>query len=182
MNIGLDLDNTLIDTNIVQDVLDEYGVVDITYKDINHWDLRELPPDIRLEVFKRYKIPEYNCNVNAIKGVKRKLNIWKRLGHNLIIITSRPTEIENETIDMVKKLFPCVDKVIIVPNKEKKQTLISENIDVFVDDAPHHIDEAIDAKVKYIYLISNKHTPYNYEYKIQHNNINIVKGLEHIFI
>ena len=182
MNIGLDLDNTLIDTNIVQDVLDDFGIIDITYKDVYHWDLRDLPPEIRTEVFRRYKMPEYNCNVPAIKGVRRKLNIWKRLGHKLIIITSRPKEIEQETIDMVMKTFPVVDKVIVAYDKKKKDILVEEKIDMFVDDAPHHIEEAIEAKIKYIYLISNKHTPYNYEYKEQHQNMNIVKGINYIFI
>ncbi|MFA5484900.1 MAG: hypothetical protein WC260_01465 [Candidatus Pacearchaeota archaeon] len=123
MNIGLDLDNTLIYTNIVQDTLDEYG--------------RELPSEVRTEILRRFKLPEYNCYVPALKGVKRSLNIWKRLGYKLIVITARPSEIEKDTIDMVKRLFPVVDKVIVVSNKEKKQTLVNENIDVFVDDAGH---------------------------------------------
>ena len=165
MNIGLDLDDVLIDVHIIQSVIDDYNL-DLTMDDIKHWDLRDLPKDAREETFRRFKDAHYNCDrVKPIEGVSETLRTWKRQGHKLIVITSRPKEIALETIDMVQNKFPDVDKVIVANHGEKKKYMIEEHLDMFVDDAPKYIHEANEAKIPKVFLISNKHTPYNHEYR-----------------
>lgn len=159
MNICCDLDDTLFESNVIMDVVNQYG---LPYKreDIKTWEIVELPEYCRMEIRKRWKLPEYMCNLKPCENSEEKIRKWHNEGHKIFCITSRDLSIEKETKNMVRKHFPGITETFVV-NGSKNKVLSEIKPDLFIDDGPHYVIESINLNIKTV-MISNNHTPYNH--------------------
>lgn len=160
MRIALDLDNTLFNTPIIEGVLKDLNA-NINRDDVRHWSMKELPDEIRNEVFKRFVSPKYMCNLKPTKGTRSKLEQWANQGHDLICITSRDTLIEEETVAMVRRIYPMISKTYVV-HKTKEKILNETYSSLLIDDGTQYIKDALRIGVRAV-LITNKNTPYNWD-------------------
>lgn len=178
--IGTDLDATLVDTatNVVYMACRNIG--DYTYLNANHdWHFTGWPENLRQEISRLFRDENFMCNCMTFSGVIPTLYKWKDVGHSIIIITARAPEIREGTRQMVSRLFPMIDKLLFVGIDESKRDLmVSEKLDMWIDDAPHGIQQALDLGIK-PYLIHNKYTK-KYNSNILGLDVNPVKVISEI--
>jgi hypothetical protein len=169
--IGFDLDETLIELSaLIKKVFKDF---DCLYEPPEDWTMSNYPNKVKKEIFRRFKDNRYMCNLKPFKQSRPTLKALKKLGYKLIIITARDKSLN--TIDYVNSLFN-VDKVFVVGlDQSKKELIKKEKIDLWVDDAPHQIEEL--KKDIPCLLIRNKHTKYNYYI----NDCPIIKNVGEIF-
>jgi len=183
MNIGIDLDDTLINLNVVK----------LTSKEMNFdlnrvrnfdWEMSEFPNELRNEIYKRFKTPKYMCEepyINFIPNIKNKLDKLKNDGHKIILITARDKSIRKESKILINKVYPKFDKIHFVSRGQSKLSLFKkEKLNIWIDDHPMNCKRALMLGIK-VFLISNKSTPYNYNIK-NHKNLTIIKKFTDIEI
>lgn len=180
--IGIDLDTTLVGSNIlIEDTSKKLGY-NYTLKDITDWHFDCFPEDLRNELFKRFTMKEYMCNkkyMPPIEGANRKLREWKKQGHKLILITARARQIRFETRKMINKYFPKFNKIIFVNmGKPKKNIFKREYLTHWIDDNADDCKAAVDMNIE-TYLISNNYTHYNWNMR-KYKNIKTVKSINDI--
>ena len=154
--ICVDLDNVLFEADVNKDTIKEFGLDTIQYT----WDLLEIPEYCRTEIQKRFKLPKYMCNLRPCEFAINKVNYWINQGYEIICLTARALEIENETKEMVKKHFPNIKETIVV-NGSKLEKLKEIKPVLFIDDGPKYVMESIKLGYNTI-MISNQHTLYNH--------------------
>ena len=159
MKICVDLDDTLVESNIITDTI-KYFDLDFKREDIKSWDMLELPDYCRKEIYRRFKLPEYMCNLNPCRNAVQTINKWVAQGHTIFCLTSRALTIEKETKEFVNNLFHEIKETFVV-NGSKTKTLNELKPDLYFDDGPHYVLESINLGINTV-MISNKHTPYNH--------------------
>lgn len=165
MKIAIDLDNTLFENRVVEDVIDEYNLNEKLKDTLYHWDLDELGNDAQAECFERFRDPKYMCHLKPIHGTKKKIKEWAKAGHELICVTARDIGIGMETADMLRKHYPEISNIVFVGSFDKTSTYAHHKFDVVIDDSPDNVKQAISfRKTKKVYFISNKHTQYNWDF------------------
>jgi len=157
MIIGIDLDSTLVDTvGMIKDIFIKHQVA---YTPALDWHMTNYPEEIRKEIFDIFKNkPEIMRSIKPFPGV---ISLLDRMSekNEIIIITSR-VEIE-ENKRWIESMFPMVSWVIVTNSENKKEHFINEKIDIWIDDAPHGIEDARSLGIPTI-MISNSDTPYNH--------------------
>jgi FMN phosphatase YigB (HAD superfamily) len=169
--IGVDLDGTLL--NIAEaemKLLSNYNIYDYP----TDWGFKDYPYEVRQLLYKMFKTPEIMCDLDPFPGVTNKVNEWKSKGYDLIVITARDKEIEQETKKFVWELFqlPC----IVLNSHDKKQAFLDTGINCWIDDNPENVIIAKNMGILSI-LISNITTPYNWHVR---NKVNWVEALTDI--
>lgn len=166
LNIGFDLDNTLINFPIIKEICKEYGDPRFNQYTKRDWYCSNFPPKLKQKIHKMYRSTKYMCDiVKPFKGSGKLIRDLKKLGHNVFIITARTQEIRHRTKEIVAQFFPDIDELHFVDVTGSKKALMkSLNLDYWIDDAPHEIKHAIDLGIKCI-MVSNRCTPYNHEEK-----------------
>ena len=161
MIIGLDLDDTLIDTNgsFIKKVSNELGY-NFKVSDLMDWGLNCFPEDFRKRSFELFCTAKFMTSIQFFNGIKDKLKIWRNKGHILKVITARDFNIKNETISFVKENLPMIKDVIVVGRGNSKKDYMVD-LDVFIDDSPNSIRDAIEVGISNIFMISNEGTSYN---------------------
>ncbi len=164
MNIGIDLDTTLIKLPHMELASEELGV-DFRETDVYDWKFEKgFPESFRKRIFEMFSDPIVMCEkVLPIEGTQQKIKEWFNKGYNLNIITSRNDDLQFKTVEMINKLYPEISAIHFCPmNHSKNQILIDNKIDVFIDDGPHNIENALKISGLNCILLSNKYTHYNW--------------------
>lgn len=163
MNIGIDLDSTIIKMRAVELASKSLGYP-FTDKNAVVWDHHNFPKDLREKIFALFEDTKIMCDdVQPIAGAQTKIKQWVEAGHNIILITARNPPLHEGTIQLIKKHFPEITDINFVGQTEsKKNVMIDKKIDVWIDDAPHGIEDSLSLGIK-TYLISNNYTKYNWD-------------------
>jgi len=159
LNVIIDLDNTLFYNDIVDRACDRHGV-----KHSHLHDLTDLPQNIQEECWVGFESKNLMCSLKPFPQVVGIDKYLKDHGHKVIIVSARSHNLYTSTYHMLKKYYPYVDSLMLIESFDKKQAYIDLNADVIVDDHGEHILQALDAGVKYVIMVSNKYTSYNYSY------------------
>lgn len=175
-----DLDETLVGGDLISYTSAELlkkGVIDRLYtnKDINYYDLRDLPELLRIRTLERFSDPEYVWYKHPIPGAYFLLKFLESCNHQTGIVTARPEIIRSETHRFIRARFPDIKFDLginfINTNKDpdglmgvsKKDYLSRAMPDYYFDDNADHCLAAYELGIS-TYLISNKHTPWNHKF------------------
>lgn len=173
--IGIDLDSTLIETNAASAAAKELGY-DYVDKDVLHWNHLNFPEDLRSKIMEYFVNPIFMCdNAKPIEKAQETIKRWTEEGHNIVLITARSEPIRVRTIAMVNRLFPEITDINFVGmDQSKKDVMRDKGIDVWIDDAPHGVVDAMDIDIP-TYLVSNNYTKYNWKVKNDSRLKDVVK-------
>lgn len=163
MNIGFDLDNTLIDLDPNKELIKRLNYHS-SKSDVHDWEYSTFPEHIRKEVFNLFKDESFMCGETIIPfpNVQNKIKELTNKGYNIVLITARAENLTEGTIKLVNKYFPEIKDINLVGfNVSKKDLFIEKKLDLWIDDSPHGVKDSLDLKIK-TYLISNEHTKYNW--------------------
>lgn len=162
MNIGFDLDNTLIDLDV-----NKYLVNHFNYhshkSEVMDWDYSTFPKEIKDIIFDLFKANTFMCgdNIQPFPNVQDKVKELSKQ-HNIILITARNENLTEGTIKLVNKFFPEIKDINLVGfNMSKKDLFKEKKLDLWIDDSPHGVKDSIDLNIK-THLISNDNTKYNW--------------------
>jgi len=158
LNFVIDLDNTLFYNDIVDKACYEAGVP----HPVNH-DLSDAPLSVQDRCWKEFEDENRMCSFEPYADVVGIDKLLKDKGHRVIVLSARSHKMYTRTVQMVKKHYPYVDDIILLQSYDKGSSYISLNADVVVDDHANHVIQALDVGVKYVIMISNNHTIYNYK-------------------
>lgn len=158
MKVALDVDDTLFKNTVIHDALVEFD-----FHGTYSWDLHEIPPDILAIIKQRFAEPSYMCSLEPFDGTQQVITAMNNSGMELHAVTSRLPSVHDETKTMISKVFPEIQSVFF--GSDSKRTILMDNkFDMLIDDSPKYLEEVVDLDIKKI-LISNKYTPYNFEFK-----------------
>jgi hypothetical protein len=174
MNIGFDLDQTLIDLKSVQQKI--WKRHNLKYNQPIDWNFSNVPENIRNEIFKMFEDPIQMCLAQPYKYSKRLLVKLQEQGHKVFIITARNKKIKKATIEMTRKYFGNIKTYVSNFGESKLDILRKENIDIWIDDAPHEIINVSKNNIRCI-MISNDNTIYNHYLRPQFQWVDSVKDL-----
>lgn len=176
MIIGVDLDNTLIELDVIKVVEKKFGVTCPKQYD---WHYSNFPEEIRIEIFKLFKCPDFMCsNIEPLSGSQAAI---KRLSKNnkIVLITARHDELYNKTKDLVSSYFPEIyDFNSVGIGMSKKKLFVDKKLDMWIDDNLYSCVDSMELGIK-TYLVSNDRTPYNWNGR-QLDNINVIEGIKEI--
>jgi 5'(3')-deoxyribonucleotidase len=162
--IGIDLDTTLVMLNVVTRASKELGY-DYGETDTHTWNQRQFPDDLRERIFELFVDDDHMNSVDPIPGSVDQIKKWSDDGHTIHVITARAAGIRDNTIKLVERYYPSVNGVHFVDHSQTKiPTMKSLSVDLWIDDAPHGVEESIEHGFE-TYLISNKYTKYNWPAK-----------------
>lgn len=179
--IALDLDGCLIGLKAI-DLASEFLGYNYKEEDSKSWNMEMFPEDLMKKVKEYFSNPVVMCDkVKVIPEAQQKVREWYDKRYDLHIITARVEKIRYKTIEMLAQHYPEIKRVHFVDYNESKQDiLIKIKPDVFIDDGPHNILDAMEVGINTI-LISNKYTKYNHHLRDK-SHIKWVKHLGEIEI
>lgn len=165
MNIGVDLDSTLIETHAAAVAAKDLGYP-IDNKDVVSWNHLNFPEDVRKRIFEYFSDEDHMCHqARPIERAQETISKWAGAGHNIILITARVQKLHESTRAMIARLFPeIIDVNFSDFNGNKKDIILAKKIDVWVDDAPHGVLDSLSMNIP-TYLVSNAYTKYNWSVK-----------------
>lgn len=160
--IGIDLDSTLIKMEAVRIASGDLGY-EFTDKHSVDWNHNNFPDDLRKRIFELFNDPIHMCqNATPIEGAADKVRSWSLTGHKVVLITARPEPIRKATIEMVNNFFPSITNIRFVGfNESKVGVLRDEGVSIWVDDAPHGVEDSLRMGIR-TFIISNNYTKYNW--------------------
>lgn len=197
MKFVFDLDDTLVAGDIVRDVSSKMlreDLIDRVYsnEDLTDYDLRDLPPAVKLRVTKAFADPEYVWTKKPIVGSYYFLHYLTAMNHEIGVVTARPATNKGETLRFMSARFPFIDFSlgIHVINSEnqidmknipsKKQKLEELNPDFYFDDNAEYCTQAFGLGIE-TFLVSNKQTPWNHafakELKATNSDITVIRNV-----
>lgn len=143
LKIGIDLDDTLfivLSDEIVNAYNKKYHQI-LKLDDITRYDCNGIP-ELMAEYHNFEKRHELDMEIHT--GWKDTLKKLKQQGHILYVITSRPPEVRKTTEKLLSRYFweDFFEKIIFIKEsgEDNKYKVANEyNLDVVVDDEPHHI-------------------------------------------
>jgi len=153
--IGFDLDDVLMDFNTGLCVFHNahYGT-SLVREDITSYHLEETWGCDREECIRRvgefYNSPEHDAT-QPILGAVKVVHELQKDGASVVVITSRPESMSDQTFSWLKKHFPSLAKansVHFTSHFFHKETGVTKSdicrnlgVKVFVDDAPFHVQD-----------------------------------------
>lgn len=161
MNIGMDLDSTLIGWLIRPEKKAAWDLNIKDYPDTTDFEFSTLIPSHVKRIKELFLDPDFMGPANVVFDPldKLKLSLWKEEGHRLIVITSRKEPVRKATEMIIEEYFPEIDKLIVCSKIEnKKQHMIDENLDVWIDDNPRGLRIACELKIPLVFAIVNRVT------------------------
>ncbi len=176
--IAIDLDGVLVALKAV-DIASVVLGYNFKEQDNKDWGFSIFPEDLRQKVFQFFDDPFVMCDhVKVIPGCQDKLEEWYQAGYELHVVTARRENIRQKTVEMVNMNFPQVTAVHFVGfDESKKQMLASIGPDLFIDDAPHNVLDALEIGLNVV-MISNKYTAYNHHLRDKVKWVKAVKDIE----
>jgi uncharacterized HAD superfamily protein len=148
-NLGFDLDEVIVNlTDELEKYLetkyniywpaeyfDQYGLMNCTY----HSD-EEFNKVIQKDLCREVNSPEFQLVAKPFNGAKKALQLFKKAGHKICLITARPKRNEPSTKRWLKQNNIPFDKLIVLEHGEEKGTYGHKlNLDMFVDDLEKHL-------------------------------------------
>ncbi|MFZ2907693.1 MAG: hypothetical protein WA014_00915 [Minisyncoccia bacterium] len=150
--IGIDLDDVIIRTYegfcIWHNAM--YGT-SFHWRDIKEYHLENLFDCSRAEIAARclsFFGSQTHADLQPVSGAVSALSALSR-ENRLIVITSRPERVRNPTLALMKRHVPFLTEVHFLGHyhdqessslRTKGEVCKDHNIDVFVDDALHHVE------------------------------------------
>lgn len=178
--IGVDLDSTLITMTVCGKAAKELGY-DYTDVDVIDWYQSNFPDDMKRKMLEMFVDPVIMCDdVEPIEGSQETIKRWSEAGHHIALITARGPALHAPTVAMVNRLYPEIKDINFVNfNESKIDKIMDKGVEIWVDDAPHGVIDALSLHVPTI-MVSNKYTKYNWKIK-HHPRIHaIVKKIQDI--
>lgn len=137
-------------------------------------------------IFKFYQSEEF-AKLPAEKDALEAVKFLKNQGHELYIITSRDTIIEDMTREWVNKNFPGIFKEIVFTKQFSKDNLYNNiytkskackkiKADMLVEDSPIFTEEVANEGIKVAFLTR----PWNKNFVLKHKNIIRIKSLREL--
>jgi len=158
--IAIDLDDTIVENNAVEEISKRMGL-NYTTEDVVTWGYDCFPEEVRTRIYKLYENKKYMSNLKPMVGAQETITFLKKERHRLLCLTSRCLKIRRCTRNMVRRLFPEFEDTFF---SSKLPFLIGNKVDYFIDDNPQYCQQAASSKIKTI-LLSNSRTPYNWNLK-----------------
>lgn len=163
MNIGIDLDGVVYNSIQYSEALAElYDIKYLNGKGIVNNDSNILAERYGwdLEFVKEYKkkfFPLIFKNVNLMPLAKEVIDMLKKEGHKVLIITSRCLDGVNYkkiTMHKLKKNKIKYDKIFF-SQKSKLNICIQNSIDIMIDDSPYVLEELAKNNIVCLYFRSS---------------------------
>lgn len=157
MTIGIDIDDTITKTNekALEIIKRE------NYEKVTFWE--ELN-DILGFIHKHYK--EIVKTVELYEDAREVLELIHKKGHKIIFITQRTyqkgADTEEDTINYLKKNNIPYDKIYFA-KRNKLETCLKENVDVFIDDKENTLKPINEAGIKCIKMRSHEYNKSQFE-------------------
>lgn len=160
MNIGIDIDGVILDSEkVFRTVADLYNTIDLNNRKIRNyeeprvqekynWTEKEIQ-----EFADRYFI-ECSKKSNLMPYVKEVLELLRKEGHKLIIITARGKdnkEMKNVAEEKFNKEGLKFDKYFW-GQREKADVCVNEKIDIMIDDNYNNCLEIANKNIKTLYF------------------------------
>lgn len=151
MVIGIDLDDTIVDTK-------EVALENLKKFDKSYDDYHDLPEDKYREYMKLYQADGLS-RVKLKEGVIEAFNFFKEYGYKIIIITARDnsfsSDIKDITLDYLKKYELNYDKIVF--EAEKKGKIAHDlGVQLFIDDKEMVLDDMKNYGIKTIRVTKEK--------------------------
>lgn len=179
MNIGFDLDNTLIDTG---DCLIKMASVALGYKLQDDWqeydyNFTKFPEYVRKFLIETaYHDDEFLFGIIPDQNIINRIKKLKQNGHNIYIVTARS---QLHVIEMTKlyinKYFPFINKVLFSPYKF--EYIKEYDMEIFVDDLYEHAEDIIEHTNADVCVIRK---PYNSEFE-DNDRIKFYDNINQVF-
>lgn len=160
MKIGIDIDGVILDfERLVRTYAELYDVIELNgngliNKNENRFRERYNWDEIELKRFKdKYFVP-LSKEAKLMPGAKEVLELLKEDGHELIIISARGSDY-NEMKDVVEEIL---NKEKLIFDKyywkqvDKVDVVLSEKIDIMIDDSYEICKKMNDKKIKTLYF------------------------------
>jgi 5'(3')-deoxyribonucleotidase len=148
MHVAIDLDDVILDFcgGVRQAVKTEFGV-ELKPADFDRWHLSEiLDPIIGRSWWSWMREREWLwANFPAIDGAIGGLEVLRRKGHYLEIVTSKPHWAEHNTWKWLGKWRPPVQRVTIVGPDDRKRDFTDAHL--LIDDKPQNLSEFVPGMV-----------------------------------
>ena len=161
MKIGVDLDGVIFDSEKEYRVYSElYDIIElkqnnkvnnqeIKFQDRFKWNKNEI------EEFLRKYHKKIILESNFMPGAKKVLELLKKDGHSLILITARGTlnkEMIKISENILKKKRMYIFEKYYWATENKDEVLEKENIDIMIDDSYKKCKSVANKNIKTIYL------------------------------
>lgn len=189
-NIGIDFDDVIMDsgTTICHYHNDNYNTK-ITPKDLYTYEFQKVYGCDREEmirrIFKFYFTPEHTQTPpisNAVESIKKLIEL-----NNVFVVTGRPESVREQTREWLGKHLPELsDKIYFTghfheegkkPDGITKKNICQDlDIDIFIEDAPVHVEDVAPV-VERVFMLD---TPWNQDYKNFKSNVKRVFSWEEI--
>lgn len=146
MRIGIDIDNTLLDSdNFINQMIKK-----INSNSTDHFDSSMELTANDIEIYQPYLI-DIVRNIPAFANAKEVLDFFHEMGITIVIITARDntysSQMEEETVKRLQNLGLYYDKIIF-DQDDKSRACLDEKIDLFIDDTETVLDGVAAVGVK----------------------------------
>lgn len=178
MKIGIDIDGVVLDfERLVRTYAELYDVIELNgngliAKDENRFQERYNWDETELTRFKNKYFISLSKEAKLLPGVKDVIDLLKRDGHELIVISARGNdynEMKNVVEEIFKKENLNFDKYYW-KQVDKVNVALSEKIDIMIDDSYEICKKMSDVEIETLYFRDKNMKKINSEYVIDVSN------------
>ncbi len=178
VKIGIDIDGVILDfERLVRTYAELYDVIELNgngliAKDENRFQERYNWDEMELTRFKNKYFVSLSKEAKLMPGVKDVIDLLKRDGHELIVISARGNdynEMKNVVEEIFKKENLNFDKYYW-KQVDKVNIALSEKIDIMIDDSYEICKKMSDVKIETLYFRDKNMKKINSEYVIDVSN------------
>ena len=178
VKIGIDIDGVVLDfERLVRTYAELYDVIELNgngliAKDENRFQERYNWDEMELTRFKNKYFVSLSKEVKLMPGVKDVIDLLKRDGHELIVISARGNdynEMKNVVEEIFKKENLNFDKYYW-KQVDKVNIALSEKIDIMIDDSYEICKKMSDVEIETLYFRDKNMKKIDSEYVIDVSN------------
>lgn len=178
MKIGIDIDGVVLDfERLVRTYAELYDVIELNgngliAKDENRFQERYNWDEMELTRFKNKYFVSLSKEAKLMPGVKEVIDLLKRDGHELIVISARGNDY-NEMKDVVEEIFKKENLIFdkyYWKQVDKVNVALSEKIDIMIDDSYEICKKMSDVEIETLYFRDKNMKKINSKYVIDVSN------------
>lgn len=178
MKIGIDIDGVVLDfERLVRTYAELYDVIELNgngliAKDENRFQERYNWDEMELTRFKNKYFVSLSKEAKLMPGVKDVIDLLKRDGHELIVISARGNDY-NEMKDVVEEIFKKENLIFdkyYWKQVDKVNVALSEKIDIMIDDSYEICKKMSDVEIETLYFRDKNMKKINSKYVIDVSN------------